>query len=468
MGSQKDGDSRESRERVLFVTSEAYPLAKTGGLADVAGSLPRALVGLGRKVTLMMPNYACIEASGGSSKPAGKLTLGADGSAGPEVALRRSTLGPVEVLLVDSPDHFQREDLYGHPDDARRFLVFSVAAAAWALKVRPEVVHLNDWHAGPTAPLLRAGGFEGRIVITVHNLQYQGCFPSGALGPLEELWPQPGRALDADGQLNYLLSGMKAADMINTVSPTYAGEIQTPAYGEGLHDYLKANRHRLRGIINGLDQKVWDPSRDGDLPARFDACDLGGKARCKAALQRELGLEAEPGSLLLGSVGRITPQKGLDLVAKVADWFGDYQVQLVLLGTGWPEMETLVTEALEDLDNISLQIRYDEGLAHRIYAGADGLLMPSRFEPCGLSQLIGMRYGSLPIVRAVGGLADTVTEGVTGFLFREPTAKALRAVLDRTLAVWSTPEWARMVQAAMAHDSSWQASARQYLRLYEG
>lgn len=449
--------------RILFAASEVYPLAKTGGLADVAGALPLAMSKRGHDVTVMMPCYQGLRGRGVEVK-GGPLDLGS----GFEVELRRVQLAPgVPALLVDSPDHFQREGLYGHPDDGARFLVFSRAIACWALREGFQVVHLNDWHTGPAAQMLKDEGFEGQVVFTIHNLQYQGHFKSNELGAERVLWRNhhPGR--DKGDRIRFLLAGVRSAHRLTTVSPTYAREIQRQEYGEGLEQHLRSRSRDLHGVLNGLDTTVWDPAADPHLPHHYQPDDMQGKEACKRELERTFDWSAAPEIPILAWVGRLSSQKGTTLLVELAEWLSSLRVRLVVLGSGANSEEERLEHSFAGHPNLKLRLGFDEALAHRIYAGSDILLMPSRFEPCGLSQLIAMRYGTLPLVRSTGGLADTVIDGETGFRFKKHTSLALKRALNRVLRIWLTDRWRTMQMKAMSRDSSWSVSVAEYEKLYK-
>jgi len=447
--------------RILFAASEVYPLAKTGGLADVAGALPLALSKRGHDVTVMMPCYQDLR---GQGVKVGSLNLGS----GHSVELRLVQLAQqVETLLVDSPRHFDRETIYGHPDDGGRFLVFSSAIANLALKEGFEVVHLNDWHTGPTAQMLQDGGFNGKVIFTIHNLQYQGRMDSKDLGAESVLWTNQNLAQDRGGKINFLLSGVKAAHRLTTVSPTYAREIQCKEYGEGLDEHLRTRSRYLHGVLNGLDTTVWDPSTDPHLNDQYKITEMQGKQECKRELEQIFGWSTAPEIPILAWVGRLSPQKGTSLLVDLAQWLSSNPVRLVVLGSGASSEESRLKSSYVGHSNVRLHLGFDEALAHQIYAGSDILLMPSRFEPCGLSQLIAMRYGTLPLVRSTGGLADTVIDGETGFRFKAPTSLALKRAIRRVLKVWQADRWRKMQMKAMSRDSSWSASVSEYEKLYQ-
>ena len=474
--------------KILLLASEATPLAKTGGLGDVIGALPKALARLGHEVRVVLPRYRAIAASHSGRRVVETLP----GALVP-MAVWETTLPSTEipVWLLDAPELFDREGLYqdggeDYPDNLARFSVFSQAAleAAHQLDWAPQVVHAHDWQAALACAHLaltrRADPFwqEARSVLTIHNLAYQGVFPAEQF-PLTGL-PPSAFAVDGMefyGQINCLKGGLLWADRLSTVSPTYAQEIQTPEFGCGLEGVVRRRREALHGILNGIDVEVWDPARDPLIPARYSAERLAGKAACKAALQRRLGLSTAPG-LLIGMVQRLVEQKGIDLIVEALEPCLRLDVQVALLGTGAPRYhERLSALARRHAGRLSVTLGFDEALAHQIEAGADAFLMPSRFEPCGLNQLYSMRYGTPPIVRAVGGLRDTVTDvsastvragTATGFVFEPYTARALlEAVARAATAFRDHALWTQLIRTGMGRDCSWTRAAAAYAHLYE-
>ena len=446
---------------ILYVASEVTPFSKTGGLADVAGALPAALARLGARVSVVSPWYATLDA-----RPEPVASVAVPGAA-ETVRAGRITRDGVTYLFLGS-SHFDRERPYGYPDDVERFTRFCVAVphAAAALGLRPDVVHLNDWQAGLIAPALRftrvpPSQARARTVFTVHNLQYQGRWnPREVLEWAGLPWSlfQP-NGLEFFGDVNCLKAGLVYADAITTVSPTYAREVQTPALGEGLDGVLR--RRGVTGILNGLDTAYWDPARDAHL--RTPYADFAGKRAATAALRAELGFDG--GRPVLSMVTRLADQKGLDLVmaalpAILEDW------DLVVLGAG----EARYAGPLEAVarfapGRVAFRAGFDEPLAHRIYAGADAILMPSRFEPCGLAQMIAMRYGTLPVVRRTGGLADTVPDS-RGFGFDAYEPAAMTAALRRAREAWGGDAWRARALEGMAADFGWENAAHAHLELY--
>jgi starch synthase len=476
--------------RVLFASSEIYPLAKTGGLADVSAALPRALSALGVDVHLIMPGYPGALLSAVHKNLEATLT----GFGGQDVTRIFSARLPdsgLPVWLVDCPALFNRDggpyqDADGRdwPDNAGRFAHLNRVAARIATgdivaDWRADVVHANDWHTGLLPLLLKQGdGKQPATLFTIHNLAFQGLFPAeqhASLGLAKELLTADG--IEFHGRLSFLKAGLRFSDRLNTVSPSYAREILTSEFGCGLHGLLGERESQLSGILNGIDCEVWDPRTDAHLPAWFDMHSMAGKHRCKAELQHELGLAVEPDTPLLIWVSRITHQKMADTTLEILPQLMERDVQFALIGEGDEASErTLTALAASHRGRMAVRIGYDEPLAHRFYAAGDLLVHPSRFEPCGLTPLYAMRHGTIPVVRRVGGLSDTVvdadehavrTGAATGFSFEEPSAPALLACVDRALSAYAQPLiWRRMQEQAMARDFSWEASARRYLALY--
>lgn len=440
--------------RIAFVASEAFPFAKVGGLADVVGSLPQALKKLGMEPTIFLPWYSGIQ-----GYYVGESHFSFEGRL-EQVGIGHLEHGGVRYVLIGLPD-FARERPYGYDDDFRRFVRFALATAELLRDF--EVVHAHDWQAA-LLPLLRnLGWFAGCSVYTIHNLAYQGVWGSQDFYAWTRLPGETyhGAGLEHNGLVNLMKCGIVNSDFITTVSPSYAEEIRTPAFGDGLDGVLRAQAYKLRGILNGLDTEYWNPADDRYLSRHYTVQDLSPKAEVRAALLREFGLEDRP---TLGVVSRFAEQKGVDLIADAIQGILERGLNLVLLGSGDPNLErTFAWIAAHHAGRVAYQQGYNEPLAHRIYAGCDGFLMPSRFEPCGLAQMIAMRYGTPPIVRAVGGLKDTVRHWETGFLFEHP---------DRVGVLWGVdeflkhPDRLRVARNGMQTDFSWEAPAKEYVGLY--
>lgn len=469
--------------RVLFVVSELYPLIKTGGLADVAGSLPKALKRLGVDVRILLPAYRQVKRALPELRPIAQLEL-----LGLSANLLQERLpgSDIPLYLLDIPRLYDREggpylDENGRPfeDNDLRFGALcwaGVQVALGAIGWRPEVVHGHDWQAGLVPALLSLQKERPRTVFTIHNLAYQGIFPPESLDRLQiprELF-HPG-GLEFYGKLSFIKGGIAFSDWITTVSPTYAREIQTPKFGCGLDGLLKARSDRLVGILNGIDLEKWDPSRDPYLARNYDREHLEAKREDKQALRRFFQLE-EDGALLCAFIGRLVEQKGIDLILEALPRLISYPVQFVFLGSGQEDFEHgLLAWHRRFPSRIGLYLGYDEELAHLIEAGADLFLMPSRFEPCGLNQMFSQRYGTPPLVHRVGGLADTVEDLIpleprpTGFLFETPESGALVEAVKRAWWCWARqPElWRELQINGMEKDFSWERSARRYLELYQ-
>ncbi len=473
--------------KILFAASEATPFAKTGGLADVAGSLPPALAALGHDVRVVIPRYRCVDRERFKLRSLASFSVpvGA-GKERCEILTGRMNAG-VKTYFVEKDRYFDRPELYGtaqsdYADNAERFLFFSRAALELcsALDFSPDIVHANDWQTG-FMPLYLDRLYRGdarfkrtRSVFTVHNLGYQGMFWHWDMGLTGLGWKEfTPESVEFHGKVNFMKAGLVAADLITTVSKTYSREIQTVENGHGLEGVLAKRAKDLFGVVNGIDYRFWDPAHDRDLPRTFSATRLAGKTFCRETLKRALGLA--PGDApLVGMVTRLAAQKGLDLVAGALPAIMATGAQLVVLGTGDETYQKLLTNASKRYpDRMRILLQYDEKLAKRIYAGCDMFLMPSHYEPCGLSQMISLRYGTVPIVRKTGGLADTVenynprTGRGTGFVFDEYSSGALVRCLDRAIAVYSdVGAWRRLMQTGMKQDFSWQQSAKEYESIY--
>jgi len=470
--------------RVLFASSEAVPFAKTGGLADVAGALPKALAALGHDVRLILPAYRAIGAEIETRKlgPPWEVRLGPRSVS---VTIKASgALEGVTTYLVDCPEFFDRDTLYGQPDDAERFALFCRATLEFVRqgKWKPQVIHSNDWQTGLIPVMLKTeyAGDSGLASIgtlhTIHNLAYQGIFERSVLAKVgldESLFAMD--KLEFYGQVNYLKGGLVFADMLNTVSKTYSQEIQTPEYGARLDGVLAQRRADLFGILNGIDYDEWNPATDKLIEAQYDARTVAAKAKNKAALQRRYKLPVREDVPLFGLVSRLAAQKGLDLLAEALVHLMRLDVQFAILGTGEPQYHELLSGlAARYGDKMGVALTFDNPLAHQVYAGADMFLMPSHYEPCGLGQMISLRYGTIPIVRRTGGLADTVEDynaesgNGTGFVFEERSPLALMGAMARgMLTIKTKPAWDKLVQNAMAVDFSWNRSAAQYVDLYQ-
>lgn len=473
--------------KILFASSEVHPLIKTGGLADVAGSLPIALAELGQDIRIILPRYHAIKLT----EPVKDVThLRINNH---DVRIQETTLpdSNVKVWLVDYPEYFGTPgnpyvDENGIPwsDSAERFALFcristEIAMNRAGLDWQADLVHCNDWQTGLIPALLSLESKVPATVFTIHNMAYQGLFDSNTYANLNlpgKLWKP--EALEYFGQLSFIKGGLAFATRITTVSPTYAQEIQTPEFGYGLEGLLQYRQNSLSGIINGIDTEVWNPSTDSALSKPYNHKTLTDKQLNKTALQQTMGLPVDEQIPVFGLIGRLVEQKGIDMVIECLKEMQELPLQFVLLGSGEKHFETILqTFAQKHPEKIAVRIGYNEVLAHQIEAGSDVFLMPSRFEPCGLNQMYSQRYGTLPIVRRTGGLADTVTDALpttvqngtaSGIVFNEANASALMEAIKRTLFLYENKTiWKKIQQTAMAKDFSWQNSAQQYLELYQ-
>lgn len=469
--------------KILFCSSEIVPFAKTGGLADVAGALPKTLAAMGHDVRLAMPKYGSIdEKRFCANKVLEQLKVPLADRKEKASVWSSQALPAVTAYFIDNPRLFPKGPLYGHDNDAERFTFYQRAVLEMlpALDWIPDLIHCNDWQSGLIPLYLHLGRKKGGAlaktasVFTVHNLGYQGKFPPETLkltGLSGEFFTP--ETLEFYGSFNFMKAGLLYADIISTVSPTYAREIQTPEYGEKMEGVLTARSQRLRGILNGLDYEVWDPSADAFLASRYSADDPQGKAACKKALQARLKL-AQKDLPLLALVSRLAAQKGFDLLEELLPHLLKMGVQLVVLGLGEKPYEELFQKAAkEHPDSVSTNLEFNEELAHQIYAGSDAFLMPSHYEPCGLGQMISLRYGTIPVVRATGGLADTVEDYEpsagrgNGFRFQEYSPVALLGAIVRALLAFADKKaWKQLQEQAMRGDFSWQASAKRYEEIY--
>jgi starch synthase len=478
--------------RILHASAELYPWVKAGGLGDVVAGLPRALTALGADIRLVMPGFSGFLNAFENITDVARLAT----PFAPErvrVALARMPGTGQLAYLVDHPPFYDRPgnpyaqpDGSDWPDNHRRFGLFGWVAAALARGAdgdwRPDILHCHDWHAGlAPAYLAAAPTAEGRVpsVFTIHNIAYRGLFPPEIFSELAlpaEFFSING--VEFYGQVSFIKAGLFYADHLTTVSPTYAREIQTPAFGWGLDGLLRARARALTGILNGVDGTVWDPCHDPNLPQGYGIEDAAaGKQAAKRVLQRRLGLDPRVDIPLFGTVSRLTPQKGLDMLLATVPELVAGGGQLILLGAGDADLEHgFATAAQTHGGSVGVELGYDEALSHLITGGVDILLMPSRFEPCGLTQLYALRYGALPLVHRVGGLADTVVGAdavtladgtATGFTFDEESPRALASTILRADVLFRQEAiWRRMIRRAMTRDFSWEAAAHQYLSLY--
>lgn len=456
--------------RIAFAAAEVAPFIKVGGLADVAGSLPQALASAGHDVTVYLPLHRGIDRAKHAIGEGGPVRSVPYGRASARVGYPETRRDGIRIVFVRNDQRIGREKPYGYPDDDKRYAFWCRAVAAdIAAGPPPDVVHAHDWHAGLLVPLV---GRRSATVFTIHNLAYQGKTRAMALDVIGVRYTR--KPFEARGELNPMARGIAAADVVSTVSERYAQEILTPEFGEGLQALLGERKSDLHGIVNGIDTALFDPATDRHIAATYSADDLSGKAESKAALQREAGLRVDAKAPLLGVIGRLVEQKGIDLLTAVAPKLLQAGAQIVVLGSGDASYEAKWRElAAKNVGSLSLTLGFDAALAQRIYAGSDLFLMPSRFEPCGLGQLISLRYGTIPVVHAVGGLRDTVHDvdagrDGNGFSFDRYSPEAFQGALDRALAAHRTggTVWDDLRRRAMREDHSWSASAKRYEALY--
>ena len=482
---------------IVLASSEVVPFAKTGGLADVCGALPQQLSALGHRTSVFLPGYRTVvygdfkvyETDIRLEIPLGNKVV--------EGRLLRTTLpdSAVEVYVVVQDDYFDRESLYGeqgndYADNCERFVFFSrsVLEAVRKLDLKPDLIHVNDWQTALIPALLKEEYNSNPIyeniasLITIHNLAYQGVFPAQQMTLTGLDWKHFNQSeMEYWNQLNLLKTGIVFADSINTVSPTYAKEIQTTQQGCGLEGVLVERAECLSGILNGIDTSVWNPETDTLIPANFSADNWpDGKATCKQHLQNLFGLQEDPNKPLIGIVGRLASQKGWSMILEVMkQWLDQRDVQWVVLGTGDPDYHTILTGLYQTHPHkLGLRLGFSNELAHQIEAGADMFLMPSQYEPCGLNQMYSMAYGTVPIVRNTGGLADTVvdadsnteqTKSANGFTFEEFETSAMENAISRAVDVYAHDKqrWRELVAAGMQRDWSWASSAKEYQHLYQ-
>ncbi|MDI1443032.1 glycogen synthase GlgA [Polyangium sp. 6x1] len=477
---------------ILFAATELFPLLKVGGLADYASALPHAVRSFGHRFTLVLPRFRSVDTSAlrivAPPEPM-RVKLGQRSF---DVTLVHGRLDTgMDVLLLDAPELFDRAGVYGesgkdYADNGLRFALFSRTVAEIALRRAQsgsafDVVHVNDWHAALTTTFLEdlrneEPRLEGtRSLLTIHNLAHQGVFERALfreLGLGRERYSIDG--IEFYGNLNFLKQGILSADAITTVSETYAREIRSPAFGCGLEGVLQRRASVLRGVTNGIDEQVWNPSTDSALPVRYDADDVSQRARCRAALQEEVGLPVDATRPLLGSIGRIVPQKGSDvLAAALPELVHTLGAQVIIAGDGDPALMKEIAAAADGAKGAVAFVHFaSEELVHRIFAGVDLMLLPSRFEPCGLVQMYAQRYGALPVARATGGFVDTIDDCTpaldagTGFLFDECRADAMIRAVARAVEAKKSPQWPVLVARAMRLEHGWSTPARRYDEIY--
>lgn len=470
---------------ILFVTTELAPFVKVGGLADVSAALPKTLKALGHKVTIVMPRFPAFEEAGLLlARRLTPLVLDLGGKTHEVTVFDGRLASQVDLVLLDAPGLFDRAGVYGdrgedYPDNAMRFAVLSRAVAE-IVKQRaeggapPDLVHINDWPTALVAKYLKDLGVRTPSLLTIHNVAHQGVFPKDLLPAIGLSWDDfHVGGIEFYGSLNFLKQGIVSADVVTTVSASYAREIQSEAGGCRLDGVLRA-KERITGIVNGVDYGVWNPATDSNITARYDAEDASNKARCKGALQKELGFAIEEKAPLIASVGRIVQQKGSDLVIDaVPRILRGSDAQIVIAGDGDESLVAKLRQLAEKGNGrVAFLRNAPEAAVHRIFAGADIALVPSRFEPCGLVQLYAQRYGAPPVANATGGLVDTIVdcdaklETGTGFLFEEPTVDLLYATVQRAISAFETDRWPVLRRRVMRLDRGWERAGRQYEQVY--
>ncbi len=476
--------------KILFATTEVFPIIKTGGLADVSAGLPSALHSMGVDIKIVLPAYAQV-LNTVTELSVIKTYTPALPFRVLEGKLEHTAVSSVTIWLIDIPQYFNREGnpytMVGSadwPDNAERFAAFCRAVYALALghttlMWQPDIVHCNDWPTGLIPAFLARHQQRPATVFTIHNLAYQGIFNQETftqLGLPANWWSMHG--LEFHGQFSFIKGGLVFADILNTVSPTYANEIRTPMHGQGLDGLLNHRRQHLSGILNGIDYAQWNPATDTNIIARYHSGSITAKYKNKTALQQHFKLAQAKNTPLIGVIGRIVEQKGFDLILLALPELLKLNLQIVMLGAGHHDLEQSLAQAARQYPNqIGLQLGYDETLAHRIEAGADMFLMPSRFEPCGLNQIYSLRYGTVPIVHHTGGLADSVVDTnedtlnckiATGFMFHQAEPSALVTAVLRALQCYQQKsQWRQLIRTGMDQDFSWTVSAQKYLELYQ-
>lgn len=471
--------------KILYLAAEVVPFAKTGGLADVAGSLPKVIKAIGHDIRIALPRYGRVSIEKFGLKPVlGPFDVPMDNQFDPAMLLQ-GHIDDVPVYFIDNARYFDRENIYMYPDDAERFIFYCRAAVEMCrqLNWQPDVIHCNDWHTAIIPNWLKTIYAEDPFFIdtatvyTIHNLQYQGIFGYRVLevaGIDEYGFIYHPETADINEVVDFMARGILFADVINAVSPRYAQEIMSPEFGERLDPILRERKERVFGILNGIDHEVMNPETDPYIAAHFNRDSLDRRTENKLALQAEANLPPDPKIPLLGIISRLADQKGFDILTAAIDPILNLNLQFVLLGTGDQHYHQLFTKLAQNHPGkLSVFLTFNAALAQKIYAGTDMFLMPSRFEPCGLGQMISMRYGSIPIVRRTGGLADTVqdfdprTELGTGFVFDTYDRWGLFTAIVRALEHYKNPDrWRKIQVQAMSQDFSWEASARQYIDLY--
>lgn len=471
---------------VLFVTTEVVPFSKTGGLADVSMSLPKSLRSLGVDVRVITSkSFQLDEELAKKEEHIASFNVQL-GWRNQYAGLSRVEYDDIPFYFIDNEYYFKRDGLYGHYDDGERFAFFSKGVLDATMHMgdfKPDIIHMNDWHTAVIPVLMRDQYYNHPIVpymktmLTIHNLRFQGIFDKEFMGDILSLDQSfyAHEALTYKEKINFLKGGIERSNIVNTVSPTYSKEIMTEFFGEGLHDIIQERSNKVYGILNGIDRDLYNPNTDPKIQANYNLRSLKGKAVNKAYLQKQSGLPVKEDAALIAIVTRLDEMKGLDLVLGIFDELMSEDIQLVILGVGNPKYESFFRQKQKQYpDKLAVHLTFSDQWARDIYSGADMFLMPSKFEPCGLSQQIAMRYGAVPIVRETGGLKDTVTpynkydQTGNGFSFGTYSAHEMYFAVQKALEIYKKPkEWKALVKAAMKYDSSWKTSAQAYKELYE-
>ena len=469
--------------KILFVASEVHPFAKTGGLADVSGALPPALKKLGHDIRVIMPKYSCTSKAG-KRMQALKVDLELPGFSQKGTLFQSELTDSVPVYLIEHDGYYNREHIYGepgsdYPDSLERFAYFCrvILEAAKKLDFKPDIIHCNDWHTGLIPVYLKTDPWfsQTKTLFSIHNLGYQGNFPYSQLvttGLDESLFREEG--IEFYGQISFLKGGLIFADILTTVSPAYSKEIQTPELGFGMEGILQKRSDQLHGILNGVDYTVWNPETDPLIPTNYGPQSLSQKKQCREDLVKMFSLRLNKRTPILCMITRLSEQKGIDLLMQARDALDEQDIALLILGTGETRYESFFLQWNQDRpDRIATALRFDEPLGHRILAGSDMLLMPSSYEPCGLTQMYALKYGTVPIVRDIGGLKNSIQEfndktgKGTGFKFKVPKAQYFLKSLQKALSCFNQIKtWKKLMLNGMAKDNSWEVSAKQYSRLY--
>ena len=470
--------------KILLVSAEVHPFAKTGGLADVSGALPSALKKLGHDIRVIMPKYPCT-AKVGKTMQALKVDMDIPGFSQKATLFQSELTEQVPVYLIDHNGYYNRAHIYGepgsdYPDNVERFSYFcqAVLEASKKLDFRPDIIHCNDWHTGLIPIYLKKDVWfsQTKTLFSIHNLGYQGNFPHSSLratGLDESLFQEEG--IEFYGQISFMKGGLMFADALATVSPAYSQEIQTPEMGFGMEGILQKRSDHLHGILNGVDYYIWNPETDPLISANYGPKSLSKKKQCREELMQMFSLRLNKKTPILCMITRLSEQKGIDLIMEAQDALNEWDVSLLILGTGEKRYESFFQQwSKQRPDRIATALKFDEALGHRILAGSDIILMPSRYEPCGLTQMYGLKYGTVPIVQNVGGLKNSIQEFSdktgkgTGFKYNAPTAKNFLKSLQKALSCFNQNKtWKKLMLNGMAKDNSWEFSAKQYSRLYQ-